>query len=164
MARDRPSRYGPRGDRAIARDRPSRYGARDDFLRRCNARDRPSPYGARRRFLRRCNARDRPSRYGARRRFLTPMQCEGQALALRGPETIFYEVLYPIGKKEFDKFCEKWYHFKKSGQMPSLQCEGQALALRTFAIDAMRGTGPRPTGPGDDFLRRNGHRKTISVG
>ena len=25
-ARDRPSRYGPRGDREIARDRPSRYG------------------------------------------------------------------------------------------------------------------------------------------
>ena len=52
MARDRPSRYGPRGDREIARDRPSRYGAR--------------------------------------RRFLTPMQCEGQALALRGPGTISY--------------------------------------------------------------------------
>ena len=124
-------------------------------------------------------ARDRPSRYGHRGRFLTPMQREGQALALRGPRrsrdregqalalrasgAISYEELYPIGKKEFDKFCEKWYHFKKSGQMLSMQREGQALALRgpgtiSYA-DATRGTGPRATGPGDDFLRRNGHRE-----
>ena len=36
--------------------------------------------------------------------------------------------------------------------------EGQALALRapgtTSYADATRGTGPRATGPGDDFLRR----------
>ena len=61
-------------------------------------------------FLRQCIARDRPSRYGPRGRFLMPIQREGQALALRTPGTISY-------------------------------------------ADAMRGTGPRATGTGDDFLR-----------
>ena len=72
-----------------------------------------------------------PRATGARRRFFTLMQREGQELALRASGTISYEGLYPIGKNKFDKFGEKWYHFKKLGQMPSLQCEGQALALRT---------------------------------
>ena len=106
---------GPRttGHAEIERSRgtgPRPTGPGDDFLRQCNARDRPSRYGAR---GDREIARDRPSRYGHRGRFLTPIQREGQALALRASGTISYEGLYQIWKKEFDNFGEKWYHFKR---------------------------------------------------